>query len=227
MTTGQQLEYVQKPGTRGRASTNALFVNGSWSSANVSVSSPNPHPVITAGTGFSPQNRLFGYSSSLKSAPANASAMAPVTVGTDFGESPQALEPNRRSRIDASDILSRPQWLPAARLLLRKVELLEPNWDMDGAPAIAPDAILTAEALVSWFALSAVPPPDIFPTVVGGIQLEWHIFGLDAELEISASGREIEALYHDLRTGVSWQRQVSPSLDELVQVHRRLLTRNA
>ena len=39
--------------------------------------------------------------------------------------------------------------------------------------------------------------PDVFPSSDGGIQLEWHIRGLDAEISIAADAGLPEVYFHD------------------------------
>lgn len=63
---------------------------------------------------------------------------------------------------------------------LESLRLLKSNWDSYGAASISPEAIATASQFLQ---------PDIVPTSQGGIQLEWHNFGIDLEIEITPAGK--------------------------------------
>ena len=119
-----------------------------------------------------------------------------------------------------------PGWLAGKKDQLRAFHSLAPNWDSYGAVPTAPVAVNWAEELLQWFAVADMPPPDLFATVDGGVQIEWHIYGLNAEIEIRPN-RETEIYYHDLRTQEEWVKPLSAESAELQSVRRRLLNRNA
>jgi hypothetical protein len=116
-----------------------------------------------------------------------------------------------------------PRWLPESRRRLRAMMNLPENWDSYGAVPTTPEAVRTAERLLLWLSLGDVPPPDLFPGVDGGVQLEWHIHGLDAEISVPPFGDEVPVYYHDLRTAEEWEHALSRDARELRQVRSRLL----
>ena len=66
-----------------------------------------------------------------------------------------------------------------------------PNgWNSYGARPVSPKTVHHA----TWFlreAASLIPnlaTPSVVPTVGGGLQLEWHVQGVDVEIEFSADG---------------------------------------
>jgi hypothetical protein len=57
---------------------------------------------------------------------------------------------------------------------------LKPDWDSYGAPSI--HEITLEKAQVFLRSVEYVPLPD------GGVQLEWHIFGVNLEIEFHPDG---------------------------------------
>ena len=71
---------------------------------------------------------------------------------------------------------SKPCWLNSTQAKIKKLSLLNPNWNSYGALAPTPAAVQGALVLVYFASDMAdiIPEPQVVPTVVGGIQLEWH-----------------------------------------------------
>lgn len=59
---------------------------------------------------------------------------------------------------------------------------LEPNWDSYGAVVIEQKCIDAAKLFVND--LVSMSLPQVVPTNIGGVQLEWHENGLDIECSI-------------------------------------------
>ena len=119
-----------------------------------------------------------------------------------------------------------PAWLRAKKLQLQRMADLLPDWDSYGARTPTKTALREADLVLLWLALGDVPPPDVFPTIDGGVQIEWHIHGLNAEIEIAPEENDATAYFHDLRTGETWQRSLSSSQLELRTIRARLLQKN-
>ena len=81
-----------------------------------------------------------------------------------------------------------PNWFQAVASRLVVLSQLGENWDSYGAKPISVRAITSAMQLVSEIMRDDIPVPGIVPTTPGGIQLEWHIVGIDFEVEISPEG---------------------------------------
>ena len=67
-----------------------------------------------------------------------------------------------------------------------KFKNLEENWDSYGARTISQKEI--DAAILALLDTSGIPP-QVVPTIGGGVQLEWHEFGCDIEIEFDADGR--------------------------------------
>lgn len=91
-------------------------------------------------------------------------------------------EPTARTTIEATE---HPRWLgPTVGALMRVLELPD-GWDSYRAPRIDVRAVNTALDLLRSSAHDDSPPPIVVPTAEGGVQLEWHAWGLDVELDVS------------------------------------------
>jgi hypothetical protein len=67
---------------------------------------------------------------------------------------------------------------------LNHLRALKPGWNSYGAPAIDERAIRAAEAILRT-------PGQAVPTVHGGVQIEWHCDGVDAEFELGPDGQQV------------------------------------
>jgi hypothetical protein len=118
------------------------------------------------------------------------------------------------------DALVSPAWLGRVKRRLRELMQLAAGWDSYGAPRVDPRIEPIAEDLIEWFAVDDMPAPDIFATTEGGIQIEWHIRGVNVEIDISPD--ESTVYFHDIQSGdAPWVRRLSPT--DLRGVRRRLL----
>lgn len=64
---------------------------------------------------------------------------------------------------------------------------LPPDWDSYGARAVQHTAIQSALRFLAW--IPDAPIPAVVPVATGGVQVEWHLPGLDIELEFQPDGR--------------------------------------
>ena len=119
-----------------------------------------------------------------------------------------------------AEIVVSPAWLGRVKRRLEELIFLPTNWDSyDGAP-VDPRVARLAENLVEWFAVADMPPPDVFATSDGGVQIEWHVRRANIEIDISPSdGTTI--YFHDLNAGPPWSRTASST--DLQTARRRLI----
>ena len=81
-----------------------------------------------------------------------------------------------------------PGWLhDAANQLISILDLAE-NWDSYGARRVSVRSVQAATELLDSVIDGETPQPSIVPTPEGGVQLEWHIFNIDLEAEITSAG---------------------------------------
>lgn len=63
---------------------------------------------------------------------------------------------------------------------------MQSGWDSYDAPPIGRDVCFFALEVLHSVMHSRTPIPQVVPSSVGGIQLEWHVKGIDLELHITA-----------------------------------------
>jgi len=97
----------------------------------------------------------------------------------------------------AAEVATSPMWLGRVKSRLQELAQLPVDWDTYGGVPADPRIVVIAEKLMEWFAVDGVPPPDVFASGDGGVQLEWHIGGVDATIAIPAD-EESTICYHDL-----------------------------
>ena len=76
--------------------------------------------------------------------------------------------------------------------------LLPANWDSYGAKTIAYDSVLYSTHLFCQVMFENTPMPQVVPTKSGDIQLEWHTYGIDLEVEI-CSNRTVHCYLTDAK----------------------------
>ncbi len=77
---------------------------------------------------------------------------------------------------------------------------LPQNWDGYGTPSLRRDACMFALEILERVMQPRTPLPQVVPSSVGGIQLEWHERDVDLELHIATPYR-CELWFEDHRTG--------------------------
>ncbi len=82
----------------------------------------------------------------------------------------------------------KPFWLDQAMARINKLLDLPANWDSYSARAVDVDSVKTALRILFWTMQPETPLPQIIPTSRGTIQLEWHLRGVDLEVEALPSG---------------------------------------
>ena len=82
-------------------------------------------------------------------------------------------EPDRRWQIEVQNHLVR---------FVR----MEPGWDGYDAPPLRRDAGLFALEILQGVMRPRTPLPQVVPSSMGGVQLEWHEKGIDLEIHITA-----------------------------------------
>lgn len=103
-----------------------------------------------------------------------------------------------------------------AKVLDRLVAILHmpPNWDGYGAPAVSREAAMFALEVLQRTMQPGTPAPQVVPSSVGGVQLEWHEKDIDLELHIPAPF-DCELWFEDHRLGKVVSEKLSSEFDAL------------
>jgi len=88
-----------------------------------------------------------------------------------------------------------PEWLKETEETLRGFATLPEGWDSYGAKSIEPHVVDAAIELLHRIVQHNTLKPSVVPTNRGGIQIEWHIQGLDIEIEMTPHG--VIRLFYD------------------------------
>lgn len=126
-----------------------------------------------------------------------------MTTFGDSGwlESQTAMHSDRYMSSSASTLGVAEWWVNACHKIGYLLHM-DDNWDSYGAKKINRNLAFFASQLIQQIARPRIPEPAIIPTLKGSIQLEWHDFGFDIEVEILSSS-EIGFYCEDLRAEVA------------------------
>lgn len=114
-----------------------------------------------------------------------------------------------------------PAWLRPTMEVLAQLLALPADWDSYGARRIGQAAVTSVLALLREVMPDDAPAPQIVPTAAGGVQMEWHMRGIDLEVCVRPTG-EGWVLFEDLETGEEWE---GPAPDRLAAALNTLTQR--
>lgn len=136
----------------------------------------------------------------------------------------KAHPPSRGYRFFVVAPVKPPSWVDPTVQSLGKLLDLPPNWDSYGSPRIESNYINAALQLANQVMREDTPAPSVVPTSRGGIQFEWHMRGIDLEIEF-LTPTQVCGLYEDRRTGDSWEADLTFDLKRLVDAIAKLTSR--
>lgn len=120
-------------------------------------------------------------------------------VRSDWDYEPPASGATLSDRRTISDI-DFFQKLDQLLYALNKLTALPPNWDSYGARQINVSCAAVAFHVLMDAMREDTPAPAIVPTSDGHIQFEWHMRGIDLEVEV-ISPVDINVMYEDHYSG--------------------------
>jgi hypothetical protein len=136
----------------------------------------------------------------------------------------QAITPKRSSIVSLSKT-SIPKWLPQTTKALYAILALDDNWDSYGAKRISPEIASAADELLRDIMLASTPAPQVVPSANGSIQLEWHIGGIDLEIEVESLAKS-QVLFEDKQNEEpAWEGKIDYDLTRLVHYIQLLTAR--
>ena len=110
--------------------------------------------------------------------------------------------------------ISSDAWFNPIRDAVYELLNLPNNWDSYGAAPVKHEYAVSAVELLHIIMDQRTPVPAVVPTAPGGIQIEWHTNGIDLEIEIESTSR-INVSFEDLRSGLSWEDEITSDLQKL------------
>ncbi|MCD6218565.1 hypothetical protein J7L05_12025 [bacterium] len=115
------------------------------------------------------------------------------------------------------------RWFQTAINKLIDLNDLKDNWDSEGAPSIDIDCILAAIVLLAQITQDNTPEPYIFPTLQGGVQIEWST--KKAEIEIEIINKNTILVLFDKPNGeeLDWEEEIYDNIPRLVNCVKQLI----
>ena len=107
-----------------------------------------------------------------------------------------------------------PDWAEELANCLVAFLHLESGWDSYGAPTPRREAVVAAYELLMMIADPRTPAPQAVPTSRGGVQLEWHEYGIDLEVEVHSAFR-FDVFYANSSTGETSEEELMADLTPL------------
>ena len=83
---------------------------------------------------------------------------------------------------------TRAGWLAGVAERCSELFALRTGWDGYVAPQVDADLIQKAWDFIRAAARSVSAAPSVVPTVSGGVAIEWHVPGIELEIELTSSG---------------------------------------
>jgi hypothetical protein len=123
--------------------------------------------------------------------------------------------------IEADAALTCSVWFLATASAMFSLISLPAGWDSKSAPRIERSSVERALRLLAGILESQTAAPAVVPTIPGGVQAEWHMGGLNIEIEFRP-GHEAYVSVEDLRNGSEWEGELYPNVDRLREYLPRL-----
>ncbi len=110
------------------------------------------------------------------------------------------------------------QW---ARAQIERLGELQPGWDSYGGRPPSRRLLEQALRILAEVCGPRTPRPSITPMASGHVQLEWHVAGIDLEVEVVTPAR-LEVLFASPLTGEEWEGSLDYDLSVLTSYVARL-----
>ena len=109
-----------------------------------------------------------------------------------------------------------PKWYRSVANNIYSIMSLNDNWDSYGADSISYSVAKATDDLLINIMQQETPPPQVVPSANGGIQLEWHDFGIDFEILVTSMSHAF-VTFEDIDGGeTEWEGVVNYDLSKLV-----------
>lgn len=158
----------------------------------------------------------------------NARAETFYTLADDFEHETSSIRQTvkqKGSSVVSISKGSKPKWLTPTDNLLLAIVALNDNWDSYGAKRIS-DRVAGAVYDLLWNIMQkTTPAPQVVPSAKGSIQLEWHLGGVDLEIEVESLAISRVFFEDALNEEPAWEGDIDFDLTKLVHYINLLTTR--
>lgn len=127
------------------------------------------------------------------------SSLADDRFASDANDGADIIRPDfgrRHLRVTTTTSFGANNWQDVLLDQIMNLKKLSHGWDSYSAPRIDLDAMGFALIVLNNIMESNTPLPQVVPSSVGGIQLEWHERGIDLEIHVTGP-YEGEIWYQD------------------------------
>jgi hypothetical protein len=157
---------------------------------------------------------------------ANAQRMDDVYYESTTSIPPAARRAQYPNFFKSFDVPPERRWQIEVQARLLKYVQMQKGWDSYRAPPIGWDTGLFALFVLNDVMRTRTPIPQVIPSAVGGVQLEWHEKGVDLELHITAP-YQCELWFQDHRDphGVPISVELTDNFSALLKPIELLTTR--
>jgi len=131
-----------------------------------------------------------------------------------------------KSNIVTLDQKRVPEWYRQITNDLYAILSLNDNWDSYGANRISSDVAKAVDDLLIDIMQAHTPAPQTVPSANGSIQLEWHISGIDLEIEVESLSTSRVCFEDGRDEEGGWEGEINYDLSLLVH-YINLLTERA
>lgn len=107
-------------------------------------------------------------------------------------------------------------WIPSLRQDIIKLTSLPQNWDSYDARKISVFKASTSLGVILALAGEDTPKPTVVPLPNGCLQYEWHINGVDLEIEFR-SAFKANVFYENLLLGTEWEGELAYDFEKLAE----------
>ena len=97
-------------------------------------------------------------------------------------EAPGSVQLGLKLTPHSTIALTSPPWIRSVAQRIDYLLALPDNWDGDGAKALDFECAMETISFLLTFAQHETPEPQLIPTSACGVQIEWHLGGIDLEL---------------------------------------------
>ena len=109
-----------------------------------------------------------------------------------------------------------PEWYRKTAKSLYAILALGDNWDSYGANRFTQETAKAVDELLVNIMLAHSPAPQLVPSASGSIQLEWHLSGIDLEIEVESLSTSYVSFDDEQNEEKSWEGEIKYDLSKLV-----------
>jgi hypothetical protein len=124
--------------------------------------------------------------------------------------------PAKQKAANIVSIAKPAKWLKQTNNLLYSIIGLDNNWDSYGAKRISSKVAEAVSDLLCDIMQRTTPAPQIVPSANGSMQLEWHLKGIDLEIEVKSFSK-FHVFFEDAQNiELPWEGDIDVDLSKLV-----------